>query len=147
MAKVLLQEIRPYVKLYRDPKTGIAWVEDGRSGNAHSAHPNIDSSGSVAGMRKLGYWGKKDQTVRSHGFIYNIDRSVVHDEFDRLAAEHCRCGGNHGGAFGRGFGNATMSLSRARTMAAIANVRLYDKEARRKARELVAIERSRMRHR
>lgn len=95
MSKTLIKEIRPYVKLYRDNETGIAWVEDGTTGNGHSCHPNINASGSVAGMRKLGYWGKEDRTVKCHGAIYNIDRLSVDDELDEIARQHCRCGGKH----------------------------------------------------
>jgi uncharacterized protein YfiM (DUF2279 family) len=95
-AKVLLREIRPHVKLYRDPKTGIAWVEDGTSGTAASAHPNISASGSVSGMKRKGYWGKSDRTVRSHGFIYNIDRGACSTKLDEIARDACNCGGYHG---------------------------------------------------
>lgn len=89
--KKRIREIRPYVTLYRDTNSGIAWVEDGTSGNGHSAHPNIHATGSVAGMRKLGYWGEKDRAVKSHGFIHNVDRLVVTDELDKIAAEACCC--------------------------------------------------------
>lgn len=95
MAKVRLAEIEPYVVLFRDTKTGIAWIENGKTGNGHSAHPNIDATGSIRGMKKLGYWGKKDRCVRSHGFIYNIDKLVVSDELDEIARKHCQCGGKH----------------------------------------------------
>jgi hypothetical protein len=84
-----------YQRLFRDSNTGIAWIEDGGTGNGHSAHPNIDRTGSVAGMRKLGYWPKEQRVVRSHGFIYNIDRLVVTDQLDKIAAEYCQCGGKH----------------------------------------------------
>jgi hypothetical protein len=94
MAKTLIEIVRPHVKLYRDPKTGIAWVEDGTSGSGHSCHPNISASGSVAGMKKKGWWGRDDKTVRSHGFIYNVDvLSIGRDDLAELACEHCRCGG------------------------------------------------------
>ena len=93
--KVLLQVIRPHVKLYRDPRTGIAWVEDGTAGIGHSCHPNISSSGSVRGMKDRGYWGKNDRTVRSHGFIYNIDHVVTSSDMDEVARQHCRCDGVH----------------------------------------------------
>lgn len=98
MAKEMLREIRPHVTLYRDTANGIAWVEDGTTGVGHSAHPNIDASGSVRGMQELGYWDKGARTVRSHGFIYNIDKLVANDdeELDRIAAQHCQCGGEHG---------------------------------------------------
>lgn len=95
MAKQLLKEIAPHIKLYRDTRTGIAWVENGSTGNGHSPHPNIDASGSVAGMKKQGYWDQTDQTVRSHGFIYNISVCSVEDQYDEIARQHCQCGGNH----------------------------------------------------
>ena len=91
--KILIDTIRPHVKLYSDPKTGIAWVEDGTSGTGHSCHPNIDRTGSVRGMKSRGYWDKKDRTVRSHGWIYNIDKCVVSGDLDETARQHCNCGG------------------------------------------------------
>jgi hypothetical protein len=93
--KLKITEVAPYKTLYRDTRTGIAWVEDGSTGNGHTCHPNIDRSGSVRGMKKLGYWRKDDRMVRSHGFIYNIDSFVATDELDWIAAEHCQCGGFH----------------------------------------------------
>jgi hypothetical protein len=95
MAKQLIRKVSEYVHLYRDPKTGIAWVENGSTGNGHTCHASIDATGSVKGMKKLGYWRKDDKTVRSHGYIYNIDSYVVSDDLDLLAAEYCRCGGKH----------------------------------------------------
>ena len=95
MAKILIKKVAPYIELVRDPKTGIATVEDGTTGCGHSCHPNIDRTGSVTGMKKLGYWGQTDLTVRSHGFIYNISRLVVTDKLDELARQHCQCGGRH----------------------------------------------------
>ena len=35
-------------------------------------HPSIHISGSVRGMKKLGYWGKHDQCVRCGNYIYNL---------------------------------------------------------------------------
>ena len=99
--RVLVREIRPYVNLYRDSKTGIAWVEDGTSGAGYSAHPHIDASGSILGMknpRTPGHWGKHDRTVRSHGWIYNIDRDGSgSSELNEIARAACNCGGIHGG--------------------------------------------------
>ena len=91
--KQLLKEIRPYVRLYRDTKTGIAWVEDGSTGCGGSCHPNIHATGSIRGMKKLGFWRKNDRAVRSHGFIYNVDSLVISDKLDQIAADHCRCVG------------------------------------------------------
>ena len=95
MTHTLVKVIIEYVELHRDYKTGIAWVEDGRTGNGHSAHPNIDATGSVKGMKQHGYWQKNDRTVKSHGYIYNIDLSVISDRLDAIACIHCRCGGTH----------------------------------------------------
>jgi hypothetical protein len=94
-SRTLLKTLAEDIELHRDSVTGIAWVENGRTGNGHSTHPNIDETGSVAGMKSLGYWRKSDRTVRSHGFIYNIDRLVVTDEWDEIARQECRCGGVH----------------------------------------------------
>lgn len=95
MAKILLETIRPNVRLYRDSASGIAWVEDGNTGSGHSCHPSIDASGSVRGMRSLGYWGQRDRAVRARGLIYNIDRLSVSGRLDEIAQAYCRCGGRH----------------------------------------------------
>lgn len=95
MAKQYIREIKPYANLYKDTNTGIAWIKDGSSGCSFSVHANIDSSGSVRGMKERGYWGKNDRTVKSHGFIYNIDSFVCDkdNEFEKIVAEECTCQG------------------------------------------------------
>ena len=93
--KILLGVVRPHVRLYRDTRTGIAWVANGETGLGHSAHPNIHSTGSIRGMKHLGYWRKDARCVSSHGFIYNVDSLVVSDELDDIARQHCRCVGQH----------------------------------------------------
>lgn len=35
-------------------------------------HPSIHYTGSVRGMKKLGYWGKNDICVRCGSYIYNL---------------------------------------------------------------------------
>lgn len=95
MAKVKIKDVAEHITLYRDSATGIAFVENGRTGNGHSAHPNIDSTGSVTGMKKLGFWRQEDRTKRCGGAIYNIDKLAVSDELDELARQHCQCGGKH----------------------------------------------------
>lgn len=98
--KQLIREIDENRKLYRDDRIGIAWIEDGYTGCGISIHPNIDISGSVEGMKNLGYWGKEDRTVRNHGFIYNIDRvsfswskdNPYHD-LELLVLNECKCKG------------------------------------------------------
>lgn len=96
MRKILIKKLAEHVNLYRDPGTGLAWVENGTVGIAHSAHPNISDSGSVMGMKKLGYWDRHARVIRCRGFIYNIDSLVISDEYDKIAAQHCQCGGRHG---------------------------------------------------
>ena len=59
----------------------------------------IDATGSISGMKKLGYWGQNDRTVKTGGTIYNISRCVVTDPLDEIARQYCRCGGNHSCAF------------------------------------------------
>lgn len=93
--KTFIKEIKPYIELHRCPRTGIAWVENGSTGTGHSAHPSICSTGSVKGMKNRGYWNKEDQAVKTSGYIYNISRSFVSDEYDEIARQHCQCGGNH----------------------------------------------------
>jgi hypothetical protein len=90
-----LKEIQPHVTLKRDTDTGIAFVDNGSAGVRHTVHPNIDASGSVRGMVSLGYWNAADRTVQAGGFIYNIDRYVADDDLDKIAGEHCQCGGQH----------------------------------------------------
>lgn len=91
--KKIIRQIGEYKNLYRDDKNGIAWIEDGSTGLGYSIHPNIDSSGSVTGMKKLGYWGKKDRTIRSHGFIYNIDKLSYCEKnrFEMIVLKECKC--------------------------------------------------------
>jgi hypothetical protein len=91
LKRSFVRQLAPYVELHRDERTGIAWVADGTTGCGHTCHPNIDSTGSVRGMKQRGFWGKNDQTVRSHGFIYNISRFICSDGWDKVAAEECRC--------------------------------------------------------
>lgn len=39
-------------------------------------HPSIHYTGSVKGMKKLGYWGKKDKCVRQGQYVYNLSKTV-----------------------------------------------------------------------
>ena len=91
-----LKTIRPHVELYRDPRTGIAWIENGSAGTGHSCHSNISGSGSAAGMIRSGRWDKGDKFVRSHGFLYNVSHCITSGELDKIACKACRCGGAHG---------------------------------------------------
>lgn len=93
MAKQFIKEIEPYKKLYRDNKNGIAWIEDGSTGLGISVHPNIHKTGSVIGMKNLGYWDKSDRIVQSHGLKYNIDRFVCDkkNNLEMIVADECMC--------------------------------------------------------
>lgn len=35
-------------------------------------HPSIHVTGSVRGMKKMGFWGKDDRIVRSGQYYYNL---------------------------------------------------------------------------
>lgn len=91
----IIREIEENVTLCRDDKSGLAWIEDGKTGNKVSVHANIDNSGSVSGMKKLGYWKNNAKTVKSCGFIYNIDTFVCNenDKLEKIVAEECLCDG------------------------------------------------------
>jgi hypothetical protein len=91
VSKTFVSAVDPHAELHRDHGTGIAWIKDGSTGLGHSCHPNIDASGSVRGMKARGYWDEDDRTVRSHGFIYNVDHVVASDRYDRLALQECKC--------------------------------------------------------
>lgn len=43
-------------------------------------HPSIHYTGSVRGMKKLGYWGKHDVCVRCGQYIYtNLGNGINHE--------------------------------------------------------------------
>ena len=44
-------------------------------------HPCIHYTGSVKGMKKLGYWGKHDKCVRCGQYIYNLDIFLGYSRF------------------------------------------------------------------
>ena len=92
--RTFLRMVRDHVELHRDA-SGIAWIVDTSAGIAHSAHPNIDATGSVRGMKQLGLGRKDARTVRSHGFIYNVSETAVETDLDEIARKACRCGGVH----------------------------------------------------
>ncbi len=94
-AQIKIKDLDDHITLFRDSRSGIAYVKNGKTGEIHTCHPAIDSSGSVRGMKNLGHWDKKDKVVRSIGMIHNISRSVICDEYDEACRASCRCGGNH----------------------------------------------------
>ena len=40
-------------------------------------HPSIHHTGSVRGMKKLGFWGKNDECVRCGQYIYNLSITIT----------------------------------------------------------------------
>jgi hypothetical protein len=66
-------------------RNGVVQIANYSSGGAHSGHPNIDRTGSVSGMKKLGYWRKDAETVRAHGCIYNMSVEYCSDALDAFA--------------------------------------------------------------
>lgn len=39
-------------------------------------HPSIHHTGSVRGMKNLGFWRKKDRYVRCGQYIYNLSMTI-----------------------------------------------------------------------
>lgn len=72
--KQFIRQIEECVNLYRDDKTGIAWIEDGRIGLGISVHANINSSGSISGMKRERMIGQSEVMV---GFIILIVLFVI----------------------------------------------------------------------
>lgn len=75
--------------LVSDPERDLAidnivTIKNYSVGIRHSAHPNIDKSGSVKGMIKLGYWNKNDVIIRKDGFIYNFTKIYCSHLLDEL---------------------------------------------------------------
>ena len=91
--KQLIIKIDEHATLYRDSKTGIAIITDGTAGICHSCHPSIDSSGSVRGMKKKGYWNKNDKVERAFGYQYNTSQFVIEEDnkYDQIVADECNC--------------------------------------------------------
>jgi len=80
-------------KIKINKKTGIAYVDDGSTGCRYTVHPDIDVTGSVVGMRRLGYWGKYDRVECFGSAKYNIDiLSYNHkSELETELANRCQC--------------------------------------------------------
>lgn len=90
--KKYLRDIAPHQHLYRDDKTGIAWIHDGRSGVVYSIHPYIDKSGSVKGMKHQKFWNQNDRCIKTNGSIFNIDMICVSDDIRYTVLKNeCLC--------------------------------------------------------
>lgn len=99
MARIITTDRRlagkPHLTLKVDDSTGLAWIEDTSSGTCHSAHPNISVTGNLRAYKKR--YGLQDCVFkRQRGFYHNTSYFVASSPEDRIAASHCRCGGNHG---------------------------------------------------
>jgi hypothetical protein len=88
--RVVLAQRDEHTTLCRDPKSGIAWVEDGRAGVVHTCHPNVSDLANSDDA-----YGPGANVRRSHGWLYHVDVCIVSDELDELARQNCQCGGTH----------------------------------------------------
>lgn len=48
-----------------------------------ACHPSIHYTGSVRGMKKLGFWGEHDTCVRCGQYIYNLSRWIGRPQWNR----------------------------------------------------------------
>lgn len=76
-------------ELVSDPERDLAidkiiTIKNYSVGIRHSAHPNIDKTGSVKGMIKLGYWHKNDVIISQGDFIYNFTKVHCSHPLDYL---------------------------------------------------------------
>lgn len=44
--------------------------------NEKARHPSIHYTGSIRGMKKLGFWKKGDRCVRCGQYIYNLSQTI-----------------------------------------------------------------------
>lgn len=63
----------------------VVCIENYSSGFGHTAHPNIDETGSVSGMKNLGHWRKDDRIIKEAGYYYNMSSIVISCGLDALA--------------------------------------------------------------
>lgn len=91
----LIGIINPSMLVFRDEKTGVAWIDDEITGLHYTVHPNIHGKGSVIGMKASGAWKKHDKIARVNGFIYNISNFICDNDnpFEMLIANNCMCEG------------------------------------------------------
>jgi hypothetical protein len=88
---VTVREVAPYQTLKRCTVHGIAFVADGTTGTAASAHPNVAR---MSGARFLGY----KRPIACRGWVYNTASiGLGLDGLSQVAADACQCGGYHGG--------------------------------------------------
>lgn len=53
-------------------------------GMEHCAHPNIDKTGSVKGMKSRGFWREEDKIYSKGGYHFNMSKVTFSDDLDRL---------------------------------------------------------------
>lgn len=91
---------KEYKILFSNSRPTIVQITDGRSGTIHSAHPSIDATGSVAGMKARGYWRKHDNTIKVFGCIYNHSSLLIDYPLDKLCYHlECKYRGKNIGSF------------------------------------------------
>lgn len=89
---MLIREIGPRVRLYRDAETGVAWIQDEKN-NVISAHPFIGYFENISPetLVNLHIWGRSDRIVNVNGRFFNTDICDTDDKLMAITAEECRC--------------------------------------------------------
>lgn len=80
-------------KIYRNIKTGIAFVDDTEHGVIWSCHPMLSSDASIQMTRVNGIWKKEASIARNNGFIFNVDELDIVNPYNRLMLNYCECRG------------------------------------------------------
>lgn len=89
--RILIKKFNSTVFLYKDTYTGIAWVEDKRTGMKYSCHPYTNNKGSVRGMKALGLWRKHDSVLCCGETFYNASKRYTSASWDKVASNACEC--------------------------------------------------------
>lgn len=97
MTPKLIKRLSQYLRLYRDPATGLAWVRNDLTGRTLSAHPRVPNTECVRTMKLKGLWKRHARTVEVEGYIYNLSFCSVNlaNPLELQAMHACECGGVH----------------------------------------------------
>ena len=88
----VIKKINDCQEIIRHNKTGIVFVDDGKTGCIHSHHAAIDSNGSVIGMKRRGFWGRNDFIkFNVVGMSVNISSSCCTSSFGLVTRILCNC--------------------------------------------------------
>lgn len=102
--RTFVRELGKKRTLYRDPETGLAWIEDARTHTTHCSHPRVLGSVTLtqpslqkSKINLLTGWLVGDHLLFADDsrYIYNLSRSEVVTYLDAEAARNCDCAGNH----------------------------------------------------